>query len=781
MHTRNSTHPAGRRQPHPARSAAFMMLIVLGGVSALGHCVPRPKRGRPDGGAPAPDAAVATAAEQIKAALSAEVQSRLKPLAAVRRVHLVGLSGPLDDKNVNLLKKGLRGIPAGDAVVVELDSAGGTVRAVERAQKLLADAKPFTVAYVRGRALGEAAILPLACQVVALAPGASWGALSPTQFSAARVSPADEQRLLKVFSAAATRHGRPRVWVTAMIQKPGAPSPPAMKPPAAPATPAMKPSVIKPPAMKQVVVHLGGKPKVKAKDGPAPGQLVTLTAGRATALGLADLVARDAIQLVGRMGLAKAEVLRAGKKIVVPASATRTTIKRRNIDPKKVVRGSKRIVLIAIEGTIELGLHAFVVRALRKTKPTDLVVLEINTFGGRVDAATQIRDALLRSKAKTVALINPRAISAGALISLACDLIVMVPGSSIGAATPIQISGGKATAVGEKMVSYMRKEMKATAEAKGRRGDLAEAMVDMSIEVKNVPEELMESISGLKKGKLLTLTTQEAMQLDMAEMTAKNFDDFVRRVELQNVPVIRPTENWAEKIARFLTGPIVSGLLMTLGMLGLLIELYKPGFGVAGGIGLVCLLLFFFGHRISGLAGWEPMLLFLLGVVLLGVELFVTPGFGALGSLGILAVIGSMIWTLMGPGGVPLSISWDAGYITSALVRVFGAVIVVGVLMLLLLRFLPKGDGPLGRLVLSATVAGDATAGAHELPDEVETREELVGLEGVAETALRPTGRARIRGKRLEVVSGGEFIEQGAKVRVIEAVGRRILVKEVSS
>ena len=409
------------------------------------------------------------------------------------------------------------------------------------------------------------------------------------------------------------------------------------------------------------------------------------------------------------------------------------------------------------------------------------IIFEMDTPGGRVDVTKDIISVINKANVPTYTFVENDAFSAGAIIALSTKHIYMAPGSVIGAATPIQISGGKATAVGEKMVSYMRKEMKATAEAKGRRGDLAEAMVDMSIEVKNVPEELMESISGLKKGKLLTLTTKEAIALDMAEMTAKNFDDFVRRVELQNVPVIRPTENWAEKIARFLTGPIVSGLLMTLGMLGLLIELYKPGFGVAGGIGLVCLLLFFFGHKISGLAGWEPMLLFLLGVVLLGVELFVTPGFGALGSLGILAVIGSMIWTLMGPGGVPITISWDAGYITSALVRVFGAVIVVGLLMLLLLRFLPKGDGFLGRLVLSATVSGDATAGAHELPDEVETREELVGLEGVAETALRPTGKARIHGKRLEVVSGGEFIEKGAKVRVIEAVGRRIMVKEVSS
>ncbi|MFH2006488.1 MAG: NfeD family protein [bacterium] len=751
-------YPTGQRRPCPARAAAFMMLIVLGGVSALGRCVPSPGGARPDAGAPSPDAA-ATAAELIKAELGAEVKARLKPLEDVRRVHLIGLSGPLDDKNVAALSKGLAGIPAGEAVVVELDAAGGTVGAVERAQKLLADAKPFTVAYVRGRALGEAAILPLACRVVALAPGASWGALSPSQFSGARLSPADEERLWKAFTAAAKRHGRSRAWAAAMVRLPGGPAPGAMQP--APAS--MQPA---------------GTTKLAA---PAAGRLVTLTPGRAQALGLADLVASDAIQLVGRLGLAKAEVLRAGKKIVVAASATRTALKRRNIDPKKVVRGAKRIVLIGVRGTIELGLHSFVVRALEKTGPTDLVVLEIDTFGGRVDAATQIRDALLRSKAKTVALINPRAISAGALISLACDLIVMVPGGSFGAATPIQISGGKATAVGEKMVSYMRKEMKTTAEAKGRRGDLAEAMVDMSIEVKNVPEELMESISGLKAGKLLTLTTQEAMALDMAEMTALSFDDFVRRVELQNVPVIRPTENWAEKISRFLTGPIVSGLLMTLGMLGLLIELYKPGFGVAGGIGLTCLLLFFFGHKISGLAGWEPMLLFLVGVVLLGVELFVTPGFGALGSLGILAVIGSMIWTLMGPGGVPLTISWKAGYITSALVRVFGAVIVVGVLMALLLRFLPKGDGPLGRLVLSATVSGDATAGAHVLPAEVATREALVGLEGVAETALRPTGKARIRGKRLEVVSGGEFIDQGAKVRVVSVEGRRILVQEVSS
>jgi membrane-bound serine protease (ClpP class) len=173
------------------------------------------------------------------------------------------------------------------------------------------------------------------------------------------------------------------------------------------------------------------------------------------------------------------------------------------------------------------------------------------------------------------------------------------------------------------------------------------------------------------------------------------------------------------------------------------------------------------------------MLLFLLGAILLFVEVFITPGFGVMGSLGVLAVVGSLVWTLAGPGGIPVQVSWEAGYLTAALVRVFVVVILVAVLLVAALRFIPRGSGPFKRLVLSAVVDGDASAGAHDLPADAPTREALVGRRGVTDTALRPTGKMRLGDKRLEVESRGGFLEKGVTVEVESVEGRRIVVKPV--
>lgn len=712
--------------------------------------------------------------------------ARLKPLGSASRVQVMALTGPVDDGAVESLARDLRGVAEGEAVVVELDSVGGTPAAVKRALELVRAVKGPTVVFIKGQASGEAALLPLAAQVVVLAPDARWGAISSTQFSARRISDVEKNALAETFRETARLAGRPQDWAAAMVVAPS--FQPTQDEPTKGEPAKDEPTKGEPTKNEPTKAGAATKTSTATKPGtattparpltPPQGRLVTLTPREAIRVGMAELVRRDFAALAHRVGWEKREALRSGKTIEIPQAPAEGV--KGTKDPQKIVDGTRRIVVVTISGTIELGLQSFVQRVLKTAKAGDLVVLDIDTFGGRVDAATQIRDGLLRTKAKTVALINPRAISAGALISLACDLIVMVPGASIGAATPVQSGGtGPAQPVGEKYVSYMRKEFKATAEAKGRRGDIAEAMVDMSVDVEDIPEELKATISGLQKGKLLTLTTEEAMTLGMAEMRAQDLADFVGKMGLGDVPMIRPKVNWAEEISRFLTGPVVSGLLMTIGILGLLLELYSPGFGVSGIIGISCLLLFFFGHKITGVAGWEPLALFIVGVTLLGVEIFVTTGFGLLGSVGVLAVVGSLVWTLMGPGGIPLTVSWEAGYLTSALTRVFVAVILVAGLMAVALRFIPRGAGPFRRLILHAVVDGDASSGAHDLPDGALVSGDLLGREGITETALRPTGQVRLGTKRIEVESLGGFIEKGVPVKVVEVEGRRVVVKEL--
>ena len=261
------------------------------------------------------------------------------------------------------------------------------------------------------------------------------------------------------------------------------------------------------------------------------------------------------------------------------------------------------VYVAPIEGIIDLGLAPFVQRVLDEAAAAGAaaVVLEINTFGGRVDAAVQIRDALLSAKVPTVAYVNRRAISAGALISLAAQHLVMAPGATIGAATPVMAGqpGGGTQAVSEKTVSYMRKEFRATAETRKRPALIAEAMVDADVAIRGV----------IEKGKLLTLTTDEALKHKIAEFRANTMAEVLNQVGLAGAEVRRASPNWAENFVRFLTHPVVSSLLMTIGILGIILEIRSPGFGVPGILGSGSLALFFWGHWLVQLAGWEELLL----------------------------------------------------------------------------------------------------------------------------------------------------------------------------
>lgn len=413
-----------------------------------------------------------------------------------------------------------------------------------------------------------------------------------------------------------------------------------------------------------------------------------------------------------------------------------------------------RVLVVPIEGMIDLGLGPFVERALQRAteEGAALVVLEINTFGGRVDAAVLVRDHLLRSGVATVAFVNPRAISAGALISLATETIVMAQGGTIGAATPVTLGGpGEAPQpTDEKSVSYVRKEFRATADARGRPGLIAEAMVDPDVEIEGV----------IEKGKLLTLTTEDALAHGIADHQANDIEELVALLGFGNAEIEHLTENWAEAVLRFITNPAVASLLMSLGMLGLLLEMRTPGFGIPGLIGVLCLAAFFWGHWIVHLVGWEQVALVAIGVALLAFEVFVLPGFGIAGVLGIIAIGAGLSTSLFGSGA-----SLRAVALAMSHVVISSAVAVIG--SLLLVRFLPSLPGG-KRLVLATELTRDA--GVHDTTS-------LVGKHGVTLTPLRPAGIANFDGRRIDVVSDGEFIEPNQAIVVLRDEGTRVVVQ----
>jgi membrane-bound serine protease (ClpP class) len=332
----------------------------------------------------------------------------------------------------------------------------------------------------------------------------------------------------------------------------------------------------------------------------------------------------------------------------------------------------------------------------------------------------------------------------------------MADGGTIGAATPVQMGqpGSAPQPVEEKTVSYVRKEFRATAEARKRPPLVAEAMVDADVEIPGL----------IQKGKLLTLTTDEALKHKIADFRANTLDKVLEELGLAGAEVRRASPTWAENLVRLLTHPVVSSLLITVGILGIILEIRTPGFGIPGMVGVGSLALFFWGHWLVQLAGWEELLLFGSGLVLLVLEIFVIPGFGIAGILGITAILAGLSLSLVGGGA-----TWE--FILRATSRVVFSLLFALAASFILLRFLPRL--PFGRRLILQTglSAGEGYASAPA------SDESWLGKSGTALTPLRPAGIADINGQRVDVVSDGEYIDSGLPITVTRVDGNRIVVR----
>ncbi len=417
----------------------------------------------------------------------------------------------------------------------------------------------------------------------------------------------------------------------------------------------------------------------------------------------------------------------------------------------------KTVYVAYIDGEIDLGLAPYITRVISEAEQNnaDAIIFKINTFGGRVDAATQIKDAILSSKVLTIAFINNRAISAGALIALSCNKIVMVPGSSIGAATVVDETGKK---VGEKYQSYMRSEMRSTAEKNGRRTDIAEGMVDERV----IVEGLSDSTT------LITLTSEEAHKYKIADTVITDFKDMLKDFNLQNAEEISITSNWAEDVVKFLNNPIISSMLIMIGFFGLMAEIKTPGWGVAGTTGLIALTLFFGSSYILQLASLLEILLFIIGLGLLLAEIFIIPGFGIAGISGIILIFASIFLSLLGSD--PFI---DMHSVSIAIIQLSGSILFALLGMFFLVKYLPKSTA-FNRLVLSESEK--AEHGFVSYPSE----KDLIGKTGLAFTTLRPGGTAEIDGRRIDVVAESEYITQGTKIKVLRVEGIKVVVTAVN-
>lgn len=412
---------------------------------------------------------------------------------------------------------------------------------------------------------------------------------------------------------------------------------------------------------------------------------------------------------------------------------------------------SQKATLVKIDGMIDNGVAFYVDRSIKSAQETgsSVIIFEINTLGGRVDSAIKIKDLIINSELKTVAFVNKRAISAGALISLSCNNIVMADGSSIGAATVVDQEGEKQS---EKAQSYFRSEIASTAERMGRDKDIARAMVDEDIEIEGV----------IEKGKLLTLTSNEAFELGFCDTVVSNNEQLYSYLGLESGNVSHAVITFAERIVRFLTNPIISSLLMTLAFLGLIFEVRTAGWGVGGTVGLIALTLFFGSHYVIDLIGNIEIILFIAGSLLILLEVLVIPGFGFAGISGILAILASFFFTLLGsnPSGNDL-INAGAVLSSSFILTVIGVYLMV--------KYLPESK------FLDFIIVRDRQSRGSGVKSS-ESFSTLVGKSGSASTDLRLSGKITIEGKTYQAQSANSYINSGEKIKVSKVEGNKIVV-----
>lgn len=430
----------------------------------------------------------------------------------------------------------------------------------------------------------------------------------------------------------------------------------------------------------------------------------------------------------------------------------------------------ERIMVIPVEGEINKGMVYLVRRAIGEAEQSNAraLVLHMNTNGGRLDATEEIMEELSHTTVETITYVDRKAFSAGAFIAVATRSIYMAPGSVIGAATPV-LAGPQgpeklSKSFEEKITSATRAMIRSAAAHNDHPVKVVEAMVDKDIEIPGI----------IDKGKLLTLTNEEAARSEIAlsKGTYADVESMLTSRDVENAKIIRLQPLWSEKLAIFLTNSAISGILMMLGMLGLYLEFKTPGFGLPGIAGITALALFFWGHHIAGLAGFEEIVILFIGLFLLALEILVIPGFGMAGIGGILAVITAIFMAMIKrfPGTPVIP---DLTELYKPLLSL--SIGLVGTFLggVALFRFLPGGGSRYGIILRANENRGE---GFSSISRPLET---LVGKHGVAITPLRPAGKARFGESLIDVITEGGYVDNQSALRVLAVEGARVIVEAV--
>jgi len=395
---------------------------------------------------------------------------------------------------------------------------------------------------------------------------------------------------------------------------------------------------------------------------------------------------------------------------------------------------------IPIEGAIDQAMFSFFQRGFNQAEENnaDIIIIKIDTYGGYVDPAIKIKDIILNSDTKTVTFVSNRAWSAGALIAISGEQMIMQRGSSIGAAETRPNE--------EKYISALRKEFKSTAEARNKNPELAAAMVDVDIEIEGI----------IEKEKLLTLTAEEAVDNNISDYMVDNTEGLYQYLNISGNQVNALKLTASERFAKVVTNPYISTFLLIVGFSALIFELLVPGFGFGGTIGLISLGMFFSGYVINGIASWGIILLFLVGLLLILLEVFVVPGFGITGIGGIVSILISLYFLFPTP---QIAINIIATTLIATIVATY---------------FIAKyfESSKLWSKISLGTSQTKEVGYVASIGNK-----KVIGKKGITVTPLRPAGIAEIEGKRVDVVSEGGFIDKEEKIKVIDVRGSKVLVQ----
>ncbi len=453
--------------------------------------------------------------------------------------------------------------------------------------------------------------------------------------------------------------------------------------------------------------------------------------------------------------LAAFSVITAGLRAQQVPSAENDEVIVYKFDIKKMIAAPVwRTTKLSLEEASEMG--------------ADYILIHMNTYGGQVDIADSIRTAILNYPKPVLIYIDNQAISAGALISIACDSIYMRPGGSIGAATVVDQTGQQ---VPDKYQSFMRGMMRSTAEAHGKKpvvvnGDtsyiwhrdpaIAESMVDPKVYVEGVSD----------TGNVLTLTTNEAIELGFCEGQALNLGEVLMIAGIENYRIEEFKPGGAEKIIQFLINPVVSGLLIMIIIGGLYFELQSPGVGFPLAAAVLAAILYFAPLYLEGLqANWH-IVVFVAGIILVLVEIFAIPGFGVTGVLGIAGIIIGLTFTMVDKITFEFGPSPDGTGIQTALASfaiVFLSMFLAFILSLWLSKKLFSPNNLLGKLALQKIQNVDE----GYISFDSKKQKLLIGTKGKAYTVLRPSGKVIINDEIYDAHSEIGFIEKGTNIRVI--------------